>query len=194
MRQQPPTETAIGNGQLSSHIAWQPGEINFTETRFALSHATGQGQAVLNLHAPRPHLRAALAIESLNLDPFLPAAAPAAAQPPAPAGPPAESAQVFYEMPTGAETKLEAQPLQMAQAQPAEAEPAQASQAPTEAKSDDTPVIVPAAFDADFNVNINQTTWSRVVVGPSSLSLSLRDGVLDATLGSMQLYDGAGQR
>ena len=39
--------------------------------RFALSHATGQGQAVVTLKSPRPHVRAALAVESLDLNPFL---------------------------------------------------------------------------------------------------------------------------
>ena len=54
MRKEPPTETAVGSGELSSHIAWQPGEITFTQARFALTHATGQGQAVVTLKSPRP--------------------------------------------------------------------------------------------------------------------------------------------
>ena len=71
MRKEPPTETAVGSGELSSHIAWQPGEITFTQARFALTHATGQGQAVVTLKSPRPHLRAAFAVETLDLNPFL---------------------------------------------------------------------------------------------------------------------------
>ena len=70
MRKQPPAETAVGNGELSSHIAWQTDEITFSHARFALSHATGQGQAVVTLKSPRPHLRAALALETLDLNPF----------------------------------------------------------------------------------------------------------------------------
>lgn len=182
MRQQPPTETAIGNGELSSHIAWQPGEVNFTQTRFALSHATGQGQAVLTLNTPRPHLRAALGIESLILDPFFASAAPPAAG----AQPPAESVQLFYEIPAGSGSVHAAEPegQQLAQAEPAGAA--------TQAKPDAASVVLPAAFDADVNVNINETKWARLVIGPSSLSFAMRDGVLDANLVSMQLYQGQG--
>jgi uncharacterized protein involved in outer membrane biogenesis len=52
--------------------------------------------------------------------------------------------------------------------------------------------VIPAAFDADVNVNVRETKISRMTIGPTSIGLSLRDGVLDATLGGMQLYDGQG--
>ena len=51
--------------------------------------------------------------------------------------------------------------------------------------------MLPAAFDADVNINVRETK-ADMTIGPSSLGLSLRDGVLDATLGGMQLYDGQG--
>ena len=51
---------------------------------------------------------------------------------------------------------------------------------------------MPAAFDADVNVNVSQTKVARMTIGPSSLGLSLRDGVLDANLSDMQIYDGQG--
>src|SRR5262249_38353024 len=60
MREQPPAETGVGSGDLSSHVTWHPGEITFTQGRFALSHAAGQGQAVVTLGSPKPHVRAAL--------------------------------------------------------------------------------------------------------------------------------------
>jgi AsmA protein len=53
-------------------------------------------------------------------------------------------------------------------------------------------VVLPAAFDADANINIRETRLARLVVGPSSLGLSLRDGVLAAALNSVQLYEGQG--
>src|SRR6185437_9013138 len=92
LREQPPTETAVGSGELSSHVVWQPGEISLTQVRFALSHATGQGQAVVTLKSPRPHLRAALALETLDLNPFLAGSGRRAAQPGTPAGEPSSSA------------------------------------------------------------------------------------------------------
>ncbi len=52
------------------------------------------------------------------------------------------------------------------------------------------PVARPAAFDADVNLNVRQTRVAHLELGPSSLSLAFRDGILTATLGGMELYDG----
>ena len=71
MREKPAASTAIGDGELASHLAWKKDEITFSNARFALEHASGQGQAVVTLQSPRPHIRAALALDSLDLNPFL---------------------------------------------------------------------------------------------------------------------------
>ena len=49
----------------------------------------------------------------------------------------------------------------------------------------------PCRLHADINVNVRDTI-SRMTIGLTSACMSLRDGVLDATLGGMQLYDGQG--
>ena len=54
----------------------------------------------------------------------------------------------------------------------------------------EAPVAAPAAFDADVNVNVRQTRVAHLELGPSSLGLGFRDGILTATLGGMELYDG----
>ena len=48
----------------------------------------------------------------------------------------------------------------------------------------------PASFDADVNLNVRKTRVGHLEIGPSSLGLAFRDGVLNATLGGMELYDG----
>ena len=48
----------------------------------------------------------------------------------------------------------------------------------------------PASFDADVNLNVRKTRLFHLELGPSSLGLAFRDGVLNATLGGMELYDG----
>ena len=48
----------------------------------------------------------------------------------------------------------------------------------------------PASFDADVNINVRKTRVAHLEIGPSSLGLAFRDGVLNATLGGMELYDG----
>lgn len=196
LRKEPASATAVGNGELSSHVAWQADEIAFTQARFALSHATGQGQAVVTLKSPRPHLRAALAIETLDLDPFLAEAKPNATPEPAAATgedtgsaepSPSASAEPAQPKDDGDRAETQGEPASGA-APPETAAPAEAPKA----RSDDASKIAPAAFDADVNVNVLQTKVARLTIGPSSLGLTLHDGVLDAKLGGMQLYDGQG--
>ena len=97
MREKPPSATAIGDGELASHLAWKDDEITFSAARFALEHASGQGEAVVTLQSPRPHIRAALALDNLDLNPFLSSASgktadagakPQAAESAAPSAPP----------------------------------------------------------------------------------------------------------
>jgi AsmA protein len=199
MRRPPPTETAVGSGELSSHIAWQPGEISFTQVRFALSHATGQGQAVVTLKSPRPHLRAALALETLDLNPLLASngaqAAPQAPSEPAPAASdgaaPAEPSPSTGSGEKGDNERAATQSGE-AQGETAAPSPEAASPKADRAAAPAPPNVAPAAFDADVNVNVHETKVLRMTIGPSSVSLSLRDGVLDANLAGMQLYDGQG--
>jgi len=190
MRQQPSSATAVGKGEVNSHVAWQRGEISFTQTRFALSHATGQGQAVLTLKSPRPYLRAAFALETLDLNPFFakaPGSSPEAAQP---------SGAAEHVQPKSTQTAEGAAGPGGGSDAGAEAPAPAAEGAPAPQARDGAPAhvanVMPAAFDADVNINVSQTKVAQLTIGPSSLGLSLRDGVLDASLSDMQLYDGQG--
>ena len=107
MREKPTAASAIGDGELASHLAWKKDEITFSNARFALEHASGQGQAVVTLQSPRPHIRAAFALDSLDLNPFLSSAkadAPAdkpKSQAAEPSPPPAAETAVPRQAPSG---------------------------------------------------------------------------------------------
>jgi AsmA protein len=205
MREKPTSAAAIGNGELSSHVAWKSGEITFSQARFALAHATGQGEAVVTLRSPRPHIRAALALEELDLNAFLAAepeqAAGASAgaeatkpSPPGEASPPSEPSPATGDAAPQSDdgiSRPERNETGQAQPETAPAEPPShaAAVAPP---SDTVSSAQPAAFDADVNLNIHQTRVGHLNIGPSSLGLGFRDGVLNATLGRMELYDGEG--
>jgi AsmA protein len=212
MREKPAAATAIGDGELASHVAWNKGEITLSAVRFALEHASGQGQAVVTLKSPRPHVRAALALDYLDLNPFLPAGRAKTANvrgkpndaEPSEAAPPAESA-VPRQAPAN-----EVPPPEGGQAQdwfnkPNEDQSANDRPAPSEdqtASADQpapeaapvapvpAPTASPASFDADVNLNVRKTRVAHLEIGPSSLGVAFRDGVLNATLGGMELYDG----
>jgi AsmA protein len=201
MREKPASMTAIGDGELASHVAWKEGEITFSNSRFALEHAKGQGQAVISLRAPRPHIRAALALDYLDLNPFLASGAKGPrAEKQSPANPDA-AAKPKSESSAGGETDWFTKPKEDAgEAAPeiqagAPAEPprqGEAADATSAAPAAPAPASssAPAAFDADVNLNVRKTRVFHLELGPSSLGLAFRDGILNATLGGMDLYDG----
>jgi len=162
MREKPAAVTGIGDGELTSHVDWKKDEIAFNDIRFALEHASGQGQAVVGLGGARPHVRAALALDYLDLNPFLAAGREKAASKPGRSA----TEGGAPEQETG----------NVAQDQAAAAAP--------------QPPASPASFDADVNLNIRKARVFHLDIGPSSAGLAFRDGVLNATLGGMELYGG----
>lgn len=183
MRETPPASSAIGDGELASHVAWKAGEIEFSDARFALEHATGQGEAVVTLRSPRPHVRAALAFDLLNLNPFLARAPARAAQSAAARSEPAPA-------PLAAPDASGSAPV--APAPDSAASPPEPSAAPPAYAAPAAPVSQPASFDADVNLNVRKTRFGHLDIGPSSIGFAFRDGVLNAMLGGMELYDGQG--
>ena len=173
LKEKPASGTAIGSGELESHVAWNDDTITFDQARFALAHATGQGQAVVTLKSPRPHIRAALAIDRLDLNPFL-------------GGPPGAAT------PAGADAGAPP-PAQLPSDRPAPSAGGAPPPPQAEVGAPQAPAAAPADFDADVNLNVRQTQVARLTIGPSSLGLTFHEGVLVATLGGMQLYDGEGK-
>ncbi|MGH6735652.1 MAG: AsmA family protein [Methyloceanibacter sp.] len=207
MRESPPMATAIGDGELESEVSWSEGEITFSNARFALEHASGQAQAVIALKSPRPHVRAALALDQLDLNPFLASKRKRAENPkvktdaPEPSPAPAAAPKDWFAKPTEVVVQKVAPPPRTMQAPGAAAQPVQEIApppkrvaAPPTAVSDieiaATRASPPAAFDADLNLNVRKTRVGHLDIGPSSLSVVFRDGVMNATLGGMELYDG----
>jgi AsmA protein len=202
MREKPASVTGIGDGELSSHVAWKEGEITFSNSRFALEHARGQGQAVVSLRA-RPHIRAALALDYLDLNPFLASGAKAARADRQSPPEPSAGAQPKSETSAGGQTDWFTKPKEDAGAGAPDAQANVPAETPSQGTAADavsaTPApaapapsspSTPAAFDADVNLNVRKTRVFHLELGPSSLGLAFRDGILNATLGGMDLYDG----
>ncbi len=197
MRESPAVSSAIGDGELASDVSWTEGEITLSNARFALEHASGQGEAVIALKRPRPHIRAALAIDRLDLNPFFEGAkqhearradaAPERAAPaqlqPAPKRAPTSD---WFSKPSA--PAVEVEQVVVAPPAPNPAEPAAANS--LAALPQASRVAPPASFDADVNLNVRKTRVGHLDIGPSSLGVVFRDGVMDATLGGMELYDG----
>ena len=176
MREKPTASAAIGDGELASQVEWKEDEITFSSVRFALEHASGQGQAVVTLQSPRPYIRAAFAFDNLDLNPFLSSGQSQAKAPDVDTGPQGPAAGAGETSP-----KSTAPEAPAAESQPPDAAPV----APPPEK-----LAEPAAFDADVNLNVRKTRVAHLDLGPASVGLAFRDGVLNATLGGLELYDG----
>src|SRR5262245_22660557 len=156
MREKPASVTGIGDGELASHVAWKEGEITFSNSRFALEHARGQGQAVVSLRAPRPHVRAALALDYLDLNPFLASGAKAARAAKPSSSNPGAAAQPKSETPAGGETDWFTKPKEDAGKGAPEAQTGSPTETPSRGASADAGApassSAPASFDADVNL------------------------------------------
>ncbi len=71
MRERPAAEAAIGDGELASHLAWKEGEDHLQRRALRARACERARPGGRHFHRPRPHVRAALALDHLDLNPFL---------------------------------------------------------------------------------------------------------------------------
>lgn len=190
MREKPTLAGAVGDGELASDLSWTKREIKFADARFALEHASGQGEAVISLRSSRPHVRAAFAFDHLDINPFLGEAKKgkkkAKTAPEVRADNPAREAAPtkdwFAKPDVAVVERVGPPPMVAAPTGPSKRALATIPEAVSPAPA--------ASFDADVNLNIRKARLGKIDIGPSSLSLVFRDGVMNATLGGMELYGG----
>ncbi|MFD0988100.1 AsmA family protein [Methyloligella solikamskensis] len=172
-------------GELSSQVQWSFAGATLTDLMFKLGDTTGRGQAALHLDGPKPHLRAALAIELLNVTPFLPQGGGSGGggnAAPKPAANPAGGQQGAVPQNAAPQAFPNDFPDVPSMEDPA------ADMQPGAAKPKE-----PSPLDADVNVNVRQTLVDNITIGPSALAFNYKDGILTANLGGMQLYGGEGR-
>lgn len=173
-------------GKLTSKVQWNFAGATLSDMAFSLGESTGHGRAALHLDGPKPHLRAAIAIELLDLTPFLPQDDKSAPQRRAGTEPVANEAAGGQAPSKPNDFFTEPFPDGFPEP-PSQEDPAEAMQ-PGAAKPKE-----PSPLDADVNVNVRKTVVSKLTIGPSALALGYRDGILTANLGGMQLYGGEGR-
>lgn len=179
-----PATPAIA-GEMTSQVQWSFAGASLSDLAFRIGETQGRGRAALHLNGPKPHLRAALAIERLNLTPFLPQGESAAPKRPAPQ-PIADRRPRGQQAPQQNDFFTNPFPDGFPESPPQD-DPA-ASMQPGVAQPKE-----PSPLDADVNVNVRETVVSKITIGPSALAFGYRDGVLTANLGGMKLYGGEGR-
>ncbi len=139
-------------------------KYTFSEADIAIDAITAKGALAIDLGGAKPVLKGSLAVDKLDVNPYLPPQAAGTAATPAPA--PAASA------PSG----------QGGQA------------APANAGWNDAPIDLSglALADADFDVKASSILYRKIEVGPSALTIHLRDAKLETDLSQLTLYNGQG--
>jgi AsmA protein len=161
-------ENALGPLALTGKVAAENGRFAFTDAKLSLDEVKGSGEVRLDTSGARPNLAAKLALEKLDLNPYLGAeTAPKAATPPAaaPAAPPAGG--------TGS---------------------APAPAAPAASDWSDAPIDLAAlkALDAALDLTASEIRYRKVTVDKGVLGVTLKDGRLAAALKDLELYNGKG--
>lgn len=172
-------------GELTSQVQWSFAGATLSDLAFKLGETSGRGRAALHLDGPKPHLRAALAIELLNVTPFLPQGGDG------PQAAPKRPAPEPIANQGGGQQGVQNAPSQPFPndfpVSPSLDDPAAGMQPGAQKPKEASPI------DADINVNVRKTLVDKITIGPSALAFAYRDGMLTANLGGMQLYGGEGR-
>ncbi len=163
---------------LVGRLQYTPEQVTLDNTRFLLGQSKGQGRFAVSLSTPKPHLRGAIAIDLLDLTPFL-------------TQDKTQASSAAARRQSGGGQGSSNGPAQPQAGQPSSSQ-AQTSQS-GQGSSQTQASSGAAAVDADVNINVNQTKINKITLGPSAVNLALHNGVLTANLAGMKLYDGEGR-
>jgi AsmA protein len=169
-----PAGNGFGPLSIAGHLGYDGTRAAFHEARIALDAIKASGELAVATGGPRPALSGRLAVERLDLNPYLP---PQEKQP-ATAGK------------AGAAATAPSSP--QSPAQPPVQPPAGSGAAPPAEGWSDAPLDLSGlrAADADLALSADSIAVRRLEIGKSQLSLTLHDGQFAADLAELALYDG----
>lgn len=182
-----PPGKGFGPATFAGKLKYQDGVVAFNDTRFSLDGMNGRGNGSVSLKGAKPYVRAALALDKLNLNAWVgePGAAPAGRpspaatpSPQAPKTPPpaADAAPRQGQSLTDFIEQLNQQPKPEVRAWSQRA----------------LNLAMLNTLDADINMNTGALFFDRLKVGPSAVAASLKGGVMTANLNRVELYGGTG--
>lgn len=159
----PATGEGLGPFSLTGKVTADSGRYGFANARLSLDEIKGTGDVQLDTTGKRPRIVAKLAVEGLDLNPYLgPEAAPA---------------------PGGAKP---------APAAPGGAPPSSAAQAASGWSDEPIDLAALHLADADLDLSANGIRYRKIAVDKGLLGVKLQDGRLEADLRDLELYKGKG--
>ncbi len=175
----------LGAAAISGRLGLKDEAIAFTKAKISLDGMNGQGEASIRLKGVRPYIKATLALDKLDLNPYLTGASTRAAPAPRAASRPAQ--------PTGPAPQPKAKQSltdfidQLNKAEEGNARPQ--VRAWNQRAIDLTGL---RAVDADVKVTAEALFYRKIRVGKSALTASVKSGLLTADLTRLALYSGTG--
>jgi AsmA protein len=160
--------TGFGQFLVSGKVNYAGSRVAFTDATLTLDQINGKGEVALDTGGARPAVSGKLAVDKLDLNPYLPPETPGKSPTPAAPAPAAGGHGAPGSAPPGrvASAGWSDQPIDVAPLKSA---------------------------DVDFAVSANSLLYRKIKVGQSALALHLKDGRLEADLSELALYQGGGK-
>jgi len=156
--------TGFGLLAISGKASVAGPKVTFTDAKLSLDQMNATGEVALDSAGARPSVKGKLAVDKLDLNPYLP---------PETAGKPAGGGGGAGGAPGGGP-----------------AAPAAKSTGWSDQPIDVAPL---KSADVDFALSCNSLVYRKIEVGHSALGLHLANGRLEADLTQLQLYQGTGK-
>lgn len=187
-----PPGKGFGPASFSGTLDYDGAVIAFSDAGFSLDGMNGRGNGSVSLKGAKPYIRAALALDKLDLNAWVgeAGAAPRTEPRPAPEPAPAPEPRAEQPPPPAADSgPRQGQSLtdfiEELNKQPSRPEVRAWSRRALN-------LAMLNAFDADINMNAGALYFDRLKVGASAVAASLEGGVMTANLNKLELYGGAG--
>jgi AsmA protein len=180
-----PHGKGLGPAKFSGRVKFAGQVLTFTNAHFSLDGMNGQGNGSVSLKGAKPYLRAALALDKLDLNAYL---GPAGSAPP-PRRPSVTLPNPGELRPEADATPKEGQSLTDFIKQLDQDSPKPQVRAWSQRAIDFAALN---AIDADLNVNTGALLYEKLKVSASAVSASLKNGVMTANLNKVALYGGSG--
>ncbi len=177
----------FGPAKVAGHLKFQDQVLAFTKTTFSLDGMNGQGNGTVTLKGKKPYIRAAFAVDKLDLNiyagPGEPAPLPRRTLQPPPAQPKPKALPQAAPKPKDGQSLTDfIEDLNKGGKKP---EVRAWSQRAMDFAGLNT-------VNADVNFNAGAIFYQQIKTGAGAVSASLKKGVLTANLNKLALYDGTG--
>lgn len=177
----------LGPAKVAGHLKFQGQVLSFSKTNFTLDGMKGQGNGTVTLKGKKPYIRAAIAVDRLDLNIYT-GPGKAVGLPPRSLKPPP------------ARAKPQARPKMVPKPKEGQSltdfiDDLNKGQKKPEVRAWSQRAIDFAglrAVNADINFNTGAILYQQIKTGAGAVSASLKSGVLTANLNRLALYKGSG--